>query len=140
MKTIPCTTILAAAGSPVSEDLPGLNLLPNLKTGDAIPRKTIFGESFAHDIADITNPEVSLLYRWCIEGKWKLVLTYDGEVNRYKSTHLRTEKRPQLFDLINDPFEKTNLAGTNPDVVARLAKKIADWYPVTERKVLTKFE
>ena len=65
----------------------------------AIDRSGIFGEGFAHDIADIEKPEASLLYRWRIEGKWKLLLTYDGEVNRYKSSHPREELRPQLFDL-----------------------------------------
>jgi uncharacterized sulfatase len=133
-------TILGAAGARIPEDLPGLNLLPNLETGTEIERDTIFGEGFAHDIADIANPEASLLYRWCIEGKWKLLLTYDGEVNRYKSTHPRTEKRPQLFDLMSDPHEETNVAVENPDVVARLVQKIADWYPVKERKVLARFE
>jgi len=133
-------TMLAAAGARIPDDLPGLNLLPNLKQKTKIDRDTIFGESFAHDIADIENPEASLLFRWCISGKWKLLLTYDGEVNRYKTTHPRTEKRPQLFDLLSDPAEKKNLASQNPEVVTRLAKKIGDWYPVKERKVLTKFE
>ena len=100
----------------------------------------MFGESFAHDIADLQNPEATLLFRWCIQGRWKLVLTYDGEVNRYQSTHPRTEKRPQLFDLISDPHEKSNLAAANPEVVARLVQKIAGWYPVREREVVTKFE
>ena len=100
----------------------------------------MFGEGFAHDIADIKTPEATLLYRWTIKGPWKLLLTYDGEVNRYKSTHPREEKRPQLFDLLADPDETTNLAAKNPEVVARLAKKIADWYPVKERQGLTVFE
>lgn len=133
-------TIIAATGAKMPEGLPGLNLLPNLESGDPIARERIFGESFAHDIADVENPEASLLFRWCIEGKWKLLLTYDGEVNRYKSTHPRTEKRPQLFDLDADPTEQTNVAGEHPDVVARLAKEIGDWYPVKERKVVLKFE
>jgi len=133
-------TMLAAAGARIPEDLPGLNLLDHLKTGAVIERDTVFGEGFAHDIADVEKPEASLLYRWCIEGRWKLLLTYDGQVNRYASSHPRTEKRPQLFDLLEDPTEEKNLAGQHPDIVARLAKKIADWYPVTERKVLTKFE
>ena len=72
--------------------------------------------------------------------RWKLLLTYDGEVNRYKSTHPRTEKRPQLFDLLADPAETKNLAGDNPEIVARLADRIGKWYPVKKRKVLTKFE
>ncbi len=133
-------TMLAAGGASIPEDLPGLNLLEPLLTGEAIDRDTIFGEGFAHDIADIANPEASLLYRWCIEGRWKLLLTYDGEVNRHASTHPRTERRPQLFDLLADPHEEHNLAAEHPEIVARLAQKIADWYPVTERNVLTTFE
>lgn len=133
-------TILAAAGARIPEGLPGLNLYGNLLTGEGIDREAIFGESFAHDIADITKPEVSLLYRWCIEGRWKLLLTYDGEVNRYASTHPRDEKRPQLFDLIADPGETRNLAREHPDLVARLAARITGWWPVAERKTVLKFE
>ena len=133
-------TMLAAARADALEDLPGLNLLPHLTGNKPIKRDTIFGEGFAHDIADIEKPEASLLYRWCIEGDWKLLLTYDGEVNRYKSTHPREERRPQLFDLLADPHEKENLAGKHPEVVADLAAKIDAWWPVRERKVLTSFE
>jgi len=132
-------TILASAGARIPDDLPGLNLLPNLLRETKIARDTVYGESFAHDIADLKNPEASLLFRWCIEGRWKLLLTYDGEVNRYRSTHPRTEKRPQLFDLKEDPHELTNVAGEHPEVVARLAKKIENWWPVKERKTLTTF-
>ena len=132
-------TNLAATGATAPPDLPGLDLVGNLTSGDPITRDTIFGESFAHDIADLDKPESSLLFRWCIQGKWKLLLTYDGETNRHKKTHPRTEKRPQLFDLVADPSEQKNLAGENPEVVARLVKKIQDWYRVKERMVVTKF-
>lgn len=130
-------TMLAAAGVTPKNDLPGLNLLPYMTDDKPIERQAIFGEGFAHDIADVNDPEASLLYRWCIEGKWKLLLTYDGEVNRYKSTHPRTEMGPQLFDLIADPAEETNLAAKHPEVVARLAKQIEGWYPVKKRKTIT---
>lgn len=133
-------TMLAAANAPIPSGLPGLNLLPQLENGESIDRERIFGESFAHDIADINNPEKSLLFRWCIEGDWKLLLTYDGEVNRYKSTHPREEKRPQLFNLKEDPWEKKNLASENPEIVSRLSAAISAWYPTKERKVLTKFD
>ena len=133
-------TMLAAAGAPIPEGLPGLNLMPQMTSGDAVERKTIFGESFAHDIADIENPQASLLFRWAIEGNYKLLLTYDGEVNRYKTTHPRTEKRPQLFDLIKDPSEQVNLASEHPDVVKDLAGKINAWYPADQRKVETVFK
>ncbi len=129
-------TILSAAGIQPTRKMPGLNLLNHLKYGKPIQRDLIFGESFAHDIADLEKPEASLLHRWCRNGNWKLILTYDGEVNRYKTTHPRTDKRPQLFDLSKDPFEKTNLAGDNPTIVSELAKAIKNWYPVNERKVI----
>ena len=133
-------TVLAATRARTPEALPGLNLLENLKTEKPIKRKGIFGESFAHDIADIENPEDSLLFRWTIEGKWKLLLTYDGEVNRYKTTHPREEKRPQLFNLLKDPKEENNLAEQNPDVVAKLVAKIDNWWPVKERKVVKNWD
>jgi len=130
-------TILAAAEARKPGDLPGINLLPHLENETSPDRQAVFGESFAHDIADIAKPEASLLFRWCIKGKWKLLLTYDGEVNRYASTHPRTEKGPQLFDLMADPHEWKNVAADHPEVVAQLAKHIADWYPLTERKTRT---
>ena len=133
-------TMLATADAPIPSGLPGLNLLPELESGAPIQREQIFGESFAHDIADIENPEASLLFRWCIQGDWKLLLTYDGEVNRYKSTHPREEKRPQLFNLKQDPWELTNVAKDHPNRVRDLSKAIENWYPVTERKTLTQFK
>lgn len=133
-------TILAASGIESPAGLPGLNLLPKLKSGESIERDTIFGESFAHDIADINQPEASLLFRWCIQGKWKLILTYDGEVNRYQSTHPRTEKRPQLFDLSSDPRESQNRAGEHPEIVEKMVRKIENWYPLHDRKTVTRFE
>ena len=133
-------TILAVAGARTPQNLPGINLLPHLKSGAKVDRRYILGEGFAHDIANIKKPEASLLYRWTIEGKWKLLLTYDGEVNRYRTTHPRTEKRPQLFDLIADPAEQHNLAGQYPNIVSHLAENIASWYPVRERRVKVKFE
>ncbi|MCM2373536.1 sulfatase family protein [Aporhodopirellula aestuarii] len=129
-------TILAAVNAEIPDGLPGLNLMPALERGDSIRRETIFGESFAHDIADIENPEASLLYRWAIRGKWKLLLTYDGETHRYASTHPRTEKGPQLFDLLSDPTEQRNVVAEHPNVVADLAAAIDQWYPVTQRQTI----
>ncbi|CAN5250883.1 sulfatase [soil metagenome] len=130
-------TALAAAGAEIPPNLPGLDLLPILKSGEPTPREHVFGEAFAHDIADIENPEASLLNRWVIEGKWKLLLTYDGKLGRNASVHPREEKRPQLFDLLADPHENQNRAAQHPDLVARLAEMIAGWWPVAERQVAT---
>ncbi|MCH1410273.1 MAG: sulfatase [Verrucomicrobiales bacterium] len=133
-------TMLASAGADIPENLPGLDLMPILKSGEATPRQEVLGEGFAHDIADVNNPQVSLLYRWIVKDEWKLLLTYDGEVNRYASSHPRTEKRPQLYNLLEDPHENKNLASENPEVVSNLAREISKWWPVTERKVLESWE
>ncbi|MBI5690310.1 MAG: sulfatase [Verrucomicrobia bacterium] len=133
-------TALAAAGLSAPSVLPGLNLLPILKSGAPTPRREVFGETYAHDVANIDRPEDTLVHRWVIEGRWKLLLTYDGAVSaRYASANPRPEKRPQLYDLIADPHENTNLARQNPAVVARLAARLQEWWPVTERKVLTQW-
>ena len=127
-------TMLAAAGVEAPKNLPGLNLLPALKSGKAIRRDTIFGEAFAHDIANIHKPEDSLLYRWVIEDEWKLLLSYDGRQGKMK--YPPNETAPRLFNLKNDPYEKNDLAKANPKVVKRLAKKLDGWWSVTERSVV----
>jgi uncharacterized sulfatase len=128
-------TMLSAAGAAIPANLPGLDLLPLLRNGRPLGRDVIFGETFAHDIADIDQPEASLIYRWAIEGRWKLLLTYDGVLGRYASTHPRTERRPQLYELSKDPHENQNLAAHHPEIVARLVEKIDRWWPVSQRKV-----
>jgi len=40
----------------------------------------------------------------------------------------------ELYDLINDPREKVNVAGRNPDVVSRLKKSLDEWDRSVERK------
>ena len=130
-------TILSAAGVAVPDNLPGLDLLPLIRDSKPLQRDIIFGEGFAHDIADLDDPEASLLYRWAIRGRWKLLLTYDGQLGRYASSHPREERRPQLFDLIDDPHEQQNVAAEHPEVVTELAEEIAAWWPVQRRQTIT---
>ena len=125
-------TVLAAAGATGPHDFPGLNLLPELKSGKAIERDTLFGESFAHDIADIENPQASLLYRWVIRGHDKLLLTYDGAPGKMKYPPQSGE--PQLYDLRKDPGEKRNLAADKPGLVKELSSLLDEWYVPNQRQ------
>jgi uncharacterized sulfatase len=124
-------TILAAAGVAVPKSLPGLNLLPSLLEGSPIERNVIFGESFAHDIADIQDPRASLLYRWVIQDQMKLLLTYNGRTGRMK--YPPKDRSPQLFDLKADPHEKVDLASKRPELLQELSTLIGDWYPARTR-------
>ncbi len=125
-------TVLAAAEAEGPHDFPGLNLLPQLKSGEAIQRDTIFGESFAHDIADIENPQASLLFRWVIQGHDKLLLTYDGAPGSMR--YPPQDAAPQLYNLKDDPKEKENLAEANPAKVQQLSALLDEWYVPDQRQ------
>ena len=121
-------TILAACGADVPATLPGQNLLDVCR--NQLPaREAIFGEAFAHDIADIHAPTKSLLNTWCIEGRWKLLLHADGQVNRYRNVHGSRPLQPQLYDLLADPHETINRAEMYPEQVKRLQERIEQWWP-----------
>ncbi|MCO6456830.1 MAG: sulfatase [Pirellulaceae bacterium] len=120
-------TVLAACGVEAPRELPGVNLLDACQ-GRPLTREAIFGEGFAHDVADVDDPSRSLLYRWCIEGRWKLLLNYNGQLGRYKSSHKPRIWEPQLFDLLEDPFETRNVAAEHAEVVERMAGKIKLWW------------
>ncbi|WP_404306173.1 sulfatase family protein [Neorhodopirellula lusitana] len=125
-------TVLAVAGAEGPHDFPGLNLLPELKSGDAIERDTIYGESFAHDIADIKNPQASLLYRWVIKGHDKLLLTYDGAPGYMR--YPPQDAAPRLYNLKEDPKETVNLAEANSAKVAELSALLEEWYVPEQRQ------
>ena len=125
----------------IPQDLPGLSLWEHLKSEKEIDRNIVFGEAYGHDIIDKDNPEASLGYLWCVEGDWKLILSYDGALEGgnggYDYTHDYVRSEPiRLYKITEDPFEKKNLASENPDKVEQLKEKIEVWYPLRERKLL----
>ena len=75
-------TLLGAAGLDPPAEMPGLDLLDAIVGGEPPLRDAIFGEAFAHDIADVDDPTASLLYRWVIEGRFKLLVHHDGALGR----------------------------------------------------------
>ncbi|MEZ6093527.1 MAG: sulfatase [Pirellulaceae bacterium] len=123
-------TVVAATGDKPIDNLPGLDLSETLTDGSTLERDMIFGEGFAHDIADIDNPETSLLYRWVIRDDWKLIVSYDGEIGRYASSHPRDIPGVQLFNLRDDPQEKVNVANSNTELTSQLLDQLTDWYLV----------
>lgn len=112
------------------QGLPGISLWMNLANKIPIPERPIFGEGFAHDVNDIDDPESSLLYRWVVDGPWKLILSYDGRMGRLSEVHQTMLQGPQLFRLDADPHESSNLANAHPDVVKELASKIDRWWTI----------
>lgn len=109
-------TVLAAVGLPLNPDLPGINLL------DATARSSrgaIFGEIFTHNAVDLDHPAASLRFRWVIEGRDKLIVPHPRN---------EPDAAVELFDIVDDPQETTNLADDQPARVAALQAKIDAWW------------
>jgi uncharacterized sulfatase len=113
-------TILAATGIDPNTKLPGIDLVglaaqpPDVQLG----RRSVFGEIFAHDVADIDRPAASLQSRWVRDGSLKLIVPSGSAT-------------PQLFDLEADPHETHDLAGSQPGHVKRLRATLDDWWNPT---------
>ena len=110
-------TILTACGLDPATDMPGLNLLDKEALSN---REAIFGETFTHNAIDVRNPASSLEYRWCIEGRWKLIVPNPANVPGGQT---------ELYDVIADPHETENLAAKDPDRAARIRGLIDAWWP-----------
>ncbi|MFT5464036.1 MAG: arylsulfatase A-like enzyme [Planctomycetota bacterium] len=113
-------TVLRACGVDSALALPGLDLV-ELAESKATERKTVFrqavfGEIFAHDVADIDDPSRSLLFRWMVSGQWKLIVPATGEAPM------------ELYDVLRDPAEEYNLAAEQPDRVLALRDALDRWW------------
>ena len=111
-------TILAACGLKPTADMQGLNLLDAAAVAQ---RRTIFGEVFTHSAIDIHRPKANLLYRWCLDGSTKLIVPHAPNA---------PSPEPQLFDVLADPHEENNLAGTLKSQVDQLRSRLDAWWPV----------
>jgi len=109
-------TILAACGLAPTADMQGVDLLDR----EALSaRQAIFGETFTHNAVDVRVPASSLEYRWCIEGRWKLLVPNPANV---------PDGRVELYDVLADPHEERNLASAHPDRVTHLRGLIDAWW------------
>ena len=104
-------TILNLVGLEVPSALPGISLVNDKAVNE---RKAIVGEIFEHDIVAMDDPAASLMYRWIIDGTYKLI----APAARMKG------ELPQLYQLDNDPSEDHDLATEKPEVVTALMKKL----------------
>ncbi len=117
-------TVLAAAGISAPAGLPGVDLLDPAQP--AGKRERIFGDIYKHDAADINDPIKTLVHRWVIEGRWKLILTGPAAPDHAGVVSNNVE----LFDILADPYEKKNLAGQNAAQVSQLKARVDAWLPV----------
>jgi len=110
-------TLLEAVGLSRVSGQQGVNLL---NAAEVKVRKAIHGECFTHNAVRMENPQANLRFRWIIEGQWKLI---DPGLNEQTAP-------VELFDILADPQEKTDLSSKNPEQVEVLRKRLDHWWPV----------
>jgi arylsulfatase A-like enzyme len=119
-------TIVGAAGGKVPKGLPGIDLLDESARKQ---RDTLFGVNHSTHNMTLGDPDDTLQYIWCIEGKWKLIKRYQGKdiSSHYSALHKWDTAAYHLYDLQKDPHELNDLADAMADRVKRMSAKIDQW-------------
>ena len=102
-------TVLDVLGIEKSANLPGVSVLDEKSLAE---RKGIFGEVYAHDFDTIEN---SMYYNMAIFPPYKIIVPDPVR---------KKDEVVQLFNIEEDPFEKNNLAESQPEIVEELTAKI----------------
>jgi len=119
-------TLVSAAGGEPPAGLSGINLLDAQARSN---RKAVFGTTHATHNMTQGNPDDTLQYIWCIEGKWKLIKRYQGKdiSPHYSALHTWDTADFHLYNLEKDPNERTDLADSMPKRVMRMSAMIEQW-------------
>jgi len=134
-------TLAALLKTSAPKNLPGIDLT----SARAVARRDrVFGEQYAHNVADVDDPARSLQHRWMIEGWWKLIVTrptpdpsQEGKSTSGPQTVLPSSeglgvgpsgKSPELYNLRDDPWEKNDLAASEAARVKKLAGQLDAWW------------
>ena len=129
-------TVLAACGVPVPPGLPGVNLLDPVA---ATARNQVFGECYTHTLRDLDDPARSLLWRWTVKDRWKLIVPATADAGRdppewetrlgdaaLRDRYVRGAV--ELYDVVADPDETRDVAAEQPDRVRDLRRSLDAWW------------
>ena len=108
-------TVAALCGADqLRADLDGVDLAPLLQETGPIETRALYWH-YPHYANQGGRPGGVIR-----DGDWKLIEHFTG-ANTFG------DHRRELFELTKDPRESKNVAKENPEIVARLAKQLADW-------------
>ena len=96
--------------------LPGVDLL------EVEERGPVFGAAFTHDVVELGAPAKSLLTRWVLDDRHKLLV------------HDDPSQPTELYDLAVDPFEEEPL--TAPQTERELRAELDAWWPGRQPNLL----
>ena len=111
-------TILDILGIPSVEKTDGESLLPLIRTGKS-DRKYLFAEN-----GELLFRDNNRTFFAGIKGKWRMIRT-----NEWKLIYIHHPEKDiyELYDLLNDPNEGTNLISRKPEIASMLKEKLFKW-------------
>jgi arylsulfatase A-like enzyme len=125
-------TILRAAGIEPPGHMPGLDLTDR---AEMAARDKIYGALFAHTAVDVESPVRNLKYRWTLrKDGWKLIEPYTP--NAAVELMIRPwavswmSQEVELYNVLEDAFEKTDRAAVRPELVRDLQRDLDAWWSV----------
>ncbi|HVS15967.1 MAG TPA: sulfatase, partial [Thermoanaerobaculia bacterium] len=122
-------TILELSGLPRPEGLQGRSLAPWLlgeRSSEPDPRPA-FSQMAAISASGGNPPPFDQAAYSIVDDGWKLI---------HNSTGAGAKPQFELYDHRSDPFDHTNVAAENPEVVTRLARQLAAWLEETSARRL----
>lgn len=138
-------TLLGLAGARVPDDVSGISHVDWLRGSElATPRVNVFAEKTYHDAYDPMRAVRT--GRWKYIRNWvpgpRLVLPLDIEASQTRAgmgnAHLAPRADVELYDLADDPVERTNLAGTPElaEIETDLSQRLEQWQQDTNDPLL----
>lgn len=109
-------TILSACGLQPTPEMKGVNLLPIAAGGGALRDRALYGEIYVHSAVDLEEPTLNLTHLWIRKGDWKLISSTEAP------------ERPELYNIVRDPHEETNLASAKIEVARELSHMLDQWW------------
>ncbi len=109
-------TLQKLCGAHPVGDLPmdGIDIWPTLTKGAKSPHEMILLN---------TAPQAGAVR----SGDWKLIAHHGEPRGQKAKARRRSQDDVQLFNLANDPYEKTDVAADHPERVAQLQKALAEY-------------
>lgn len=127
-------TILGAVGIEGISELPGIDLRDRTALAS---RDRLFGATFAHTSVDLEDPVANLKYRTVVRADgWKLIEPYgpNREVTLLYGGRTAPWMRldQELYQVIDDPHESDDVAGSEPALVQELHADLQSWWEVPQ--------